>query len=145
MAKCIHEIEFSACYTCQRRAARDSAPPEEEKTKTGDKGKIKRRFKKQQTFLKNLSPEQQSLFDEMLMLNVDAAHMALKYFRLRGNKRVTQKSLALKYGYSTSHASSLISALICYLDPEQKPANKNQRVALSSLNNDVINRRSNQN
>ncbi len=86
----------------------------------------------QRRFFLELAGEQKILFDELLAMEFEAAQMTARYFCLQNEKYVGQLTVAVEYGYSAAtqgHASSMISAVVLYLDPEFKANKDSVRIA----------------
>ena len=139
MPKCErHRIDIRWCGTCNPQLLEERNP----KKPSSGRGPNKKRFQQQQTFMRNLPPELQEHFDEMLALDVIVAHMAVDLFGLNGQKKLTQKMIAEKFGYSRSYVSTMVSAMVLYFDPEQ-PAAKKGHQAIETIKNIVIKKRRN--
>lgn len=76
-------------------------------------------YESQRRFMLNMSGNQKRLFDELLALGFEPAHIAARYFCLNGQEYAPQRILKTEYGYARSchHTiSSIILSVLSYLD-----------------------------
>lgn len=91
------------------------------------------KFRKGQDFLRNLNPEQQKLWDEILRYRFREAIVTARYFCLHGEEYTAAKNIGQQYGYKASSAVSVIiqqiRGVLKYLDPELTVSLTAQEVA----------------
>lgn len=89
-------------------------------------------YQEQQSFLLNLKGEQKRLFDEMLLFRFEEAEITARYFCLNGENYIGQRELGLEYGFDEmkyAQVSSIINAVLVYLDPTFEAGNTSLRRA----------------
>lgn len=87
-------------------------------------------YDRQREFFRTMEGEQNTLFDELLAMNFDAAVMTARYFCLNDEEYVPQRTLAEEYGFERSderQVSMRVNAIIYYLDASFDAGNRSQQ------------------
>lgn len=114
------------CATCREQAQAAKPVPASARKRTTSpavrgrtRGKMAERYQAQLKFMHNLTRERRSLFDRMVLADMDEARMVRLYFGLDGQAPMSQRDVAAQFGLRQSTVSLIINAVLMVLDPSQ--------------------------
>jgi Sigma-70, region 4 len=93
-------------------------------------------FDAQRKFLATMTGPQRALFDELDALGFEAAAIVRRYYGLGGEERMSQRLLALEYGYGYHNASisGIVLGVLHYLDDTTEVGIVSRRRAVAMKN-----------